>query len=277
MNFKPDKSPGPDGFPARFFQTFWTIMQSEVCAAVHHFFVSDQFSQLINSEVANGRVQLSNIARKANSSICHTFFADDLLVTCKASISNARSLQGIFKTFGEASGLHVNFQKTSVIFSKAVRRRSAILDLLHCKEEKLPLKYLGIPLCSTGLKKFHYNVLMDKILKKLNTWSNNLLSVADVINHIQKLCRDFVWGSKDNLKKLHLMSWDMMCRTKLEGGLGIRKLIDLLKTSQCVLAWNFLLSKDHIWVPWFKHRDLMHLNINFSIGTGNIFNLLADQ
>jgi hypothetical protein len=34
----PLKAPGPDGFPARFFQRHWDIMKKDVVAAVQRFF-----------------------------------------------------------------------------------------------------------------------------------------------------------------------------------------------------------------------------------------------
>ncbi|XP_059629952.1 uncharacterized protein LOC132272900 [Cornus florida] len=263
MNFKPDKAPGPDGFPARFYQSFWSIVQPE----------------LINTSISEGRLTLSNTALKAKSTCCHTFFADDLLITCKASVSNARTLKHIFKIFGDAAGLHINYQKSSVIFSKFARRKRSILNMLQCKDDVFPFKYLGLPLSSTGFRKFHCNALIDKISKKLSHWSTKLLCTAGkakliksvitltclywcsvfqlpiaVINQIQKMCRDFVWGSRENMNKLHLLSWNMICRPKDEGGLGIRKLKDLQVTSQCVLAWDFLLSKDRLWISWFHHK-----------------------
>ncbi|XP_059635422.1 uncharacterized protein LOC132277599 [Cornus florida] len=45
-----------------------------------------------------------------------------------------------------------------------------------------------------------------------------------------------------------------MCRSKTEGGLGIRKLKDLQVAAYYVLAWDFLLSKDRLWVSWFQNR-----------------------
>ncbi|XP_059668736.1 uncharacterized protein LOC132313810 [Cornus florida] len=234
---------------------------------------------LINTSISEGRLTLSNTALKANSICCHTFFADDLLITCKASVTNTRILTHIFKVFGDAAGLRINYQKSSVIFSKFARRKRLILNMLQCKEDVFPFKYLGLPLSSIGFRKFHCNALTDKISKKLSHWSTKLLSTVGkteliksvitptclywcsvfqlpiaVINQIQKMCRDFVWGSRENINKLHLLSWDMMCRPKDEGGLGIRKLKDLQVTSQRVLAWDFLLSKDRLWISWFHHR-----------------------
>ncbi|XP_059629905.1 uncharacterized protein LOC132272840 [Cornus florida] len=176
-----------------------------------------KLSQRLNATVQNGNLELSHTAVKANVDISHTFFADDLLVTCKASIVNARVLSSIFANFGDISGLKISPHKSSIIFSKGVRRKRAVLQLWQCKEECLPLKYLGIPLCSTSIKKAHYVALIDKVKQKVTSWSANLLSITGkvelirtvitplclywcsvfqipvtVLNQIQKVCRDFI-------------------------------------------------------------------------------------
>ncbi|XP_059627650.1 uncharacterized protein LOC132270485 [Cornus florida] len=65
--------------------------------------------------------------------------------------------------------------------------------------------------------------LVDKVGNRINYWCTKLLSVAGK-------------GSTDHSKKLHLMSWDLITRTKGEGGFGLRKLVDIQSASKVVLA-----------------------------------------
>ena len=44
----PLKSPGPDGFAARFYQKAWTIVRSELCAVVLDFLNGGDFHDDIN-------------------------------------------------------------------------------------------------------------------------------------------------------------------------------------------------------------------------------------
>jgi hypothetical protein len=44
----PQKSPGPDGFPVEFYQDNWGELKEEVCAAIHHFFVTGCFDFSVN-------------------------------------------------------------------------------------------------------------------------------------------------------------------------------------------------------------------------------------
>ena len=47
----PLKAPGPDGFPARFYQRNWEILKSDVIEGVLSFFESGQFPEGINDTV----------------------------------------------------------------------------------------------------------------------------------------------------------------------------------------------------------------------------------
>ena len=40
---------------------------------------------------------------------------------------------------------------------------------------------------------------------------------------IDQVCGQFIWGSSDSKRKIHLLSWDRICRREEEGGLGFRK------------------------------------------------------
>ncbi|XP_059629720.1 uncharacterized protein LOC132272631 [Cornus florida] len=247
--------------------------------------VTECLSTFIAKAAQKKNLAVINSIKTFKPHLCHIFFADDLMVACKATIHNARVLASIFKKFEAVTGLQVSPLKSSVIFSRAVKRKSGLLEVLQYKEESFPIKYLGLPLYSTGLKKSHCKDLIDNIANKIFCWNSNLLSVAGklelikavitpifqywcfifdipmaVINQIQKMCRDYLWGSKEHAKKLHLLKWAMITRTKEEGGLGIRKLIDIQVASKCVLVWDFLTSKDRLWISWFKHKYTPNCN-----------------
>lgn len=43
-----------------------------------------------------------------------------------------------------------------------------------------------------------------------------------VLNNTDKIQKNFIWGTNDTTKKLHLLSWSTLTRDKKDGGLGIR-------------------------------------------------------
>ena len=43
-----------------------------------------------------------------------------------------------------------------------------------------------------------------------------------ITQNIDKLCRNFLWGSTEEKKKLHLTSWKKITKPKNEGGLRLQ-------------------------------------------------------
>ena len=43
---------------------------------------------------------------------------------------------------------------------------------------------------------------------------------AKVFTNVDRLSRNFLWGSSENKKKLHLVGWSKITKPKKEGGLG---------------------------------------------------------
>lgn len=55
-------------------------------------------------------------------------------------------------------------------------RRLALRQILDIPESELPVRYLGLPLISTKLTYVDCVVLKDRMLRRIQSWSNKLLS-----------------------------------------------------------------------------------------------------
>lgn len=86
--------------------------------------VTDALSVLISAEVSRGNIKLTRAVQRNNSNIEHLFDADDLLVVYNADVHSVSSISRVFAEFESISGLGVNTDKSVVVFSKAVRRKS---------------------------------------------------------------------------------------------------------------------------------------------------------
>ena len=42
---------------------------------------------------------------------------------------------------------------------------------------------------------------------------------------IENIMRDFLWSGKDGSKRDHLVSWEVCCKSKDDGGLGLGNLV----------------------------------------------------
>lgn len=64
-----------------------------------------------------------------------------------------------------------------------------------------------------------------------------------LITKIDRLQRNFLWGTTDQKRKIHLINWDKCTSPKSEGGLGIQKLIPKNKSIlTCLLSATLILT-----------------------------------
>lgn len=125
--------------------------------------------------------------------------------------------------------------------------------------------YLGMPLLSGRVGKRAYANIVDRIRNKLSAWKAKTLSHAAryvlirsvlsliptyamqttrlpfrLVDEVEKLTRRFFWGDTKNTHRLHWVKWSTICRDKSSGGLGIKRLRDIIK--QCWPSWGGSLS-----------------------------------
>ncbi|CAN1123467.1 Putative ribonuclease H protein At1g65750 [Linum perenne] len=71
---------------------------------------------------------------------------------------------------------------------------------------------------------------------------------------IDRKIRNFVWGSTNDCRKIHLVSWDEVCKPKEHGGLGLKKARDLNMAFMMKLAFLFFKSPNELWVQVLQHK-----------------------
>ena len=118
--------------------------------------------------------------------------------------------------------------------------------------------------------------LVEKIRKRIGTWTGRFLSYArrlQLINsvimslvnlwmeafrlpsgcipEIEKLCSAFLWSGVELNSRKAKVSWKEVCRTKQEGGLGIRSLKEMNVVSILKLLWR-IMSTNSLCVRWIE-------------------------
>jgi hypothetical protein len=187
-------------------------------------------------------------ASRNGPSFSHMFFADDLLLCAEASSSCCTTITRILEDFCLQFGQKVNLSKSKVFFSHNVSPilRHHLCGILGVTSTPNLGKYLGFPLRPNGRSTRDFDFVVEKVQAKLSSWKAKLLSLAGrvilvqsvtfaipayymqnvalpirVCFNLDKLNRDFLWGSTDERKKMHMVIWDKVCRPKELGGLGL--------------------------------------------------------
>lgn len=72
---------------------------------------------------------------------------------------------------------------------------------------------------------------------------------------IESLLSSFLW--KGHMK---VISWDSLCRPKVEGGLGFRRLGDIVNVATTRKLWTILDSDSSLWAQWMRDKNIRTSN-----------------
>jgi hypothetical protein len=200
-------------------------------------------------------------------------YADDTLCIGEATVENLWTLKAVLRGFEMCSGLKVNFYKSCVM---VVNISGDFLGLasnfLHCRAGTTPFKYLGLPVGANPRKLSTWEPMLTVVRNRLGSWGNKYVSLGGrivllnaVLNAIPifylsflkmpkkvwkelvKIQRVFLWAGLTKATKTCWVRWEVICRPKKEGGLGVR---DLRLVNISLLAkwkWKLLSHDIELW------------------------------
>ena len=169
-------------------------------------------------------------ASRSGPSFSHLFFADDLVLFAKANVESYNAIREVLDTFRRCSGQTVSDTKSRVYFSPNIDPddREAFSDMLGFHQTDCLGKYLGFPIKHQGNNNQDFGFVLHRVKSKLAGWKANLLSMAGravliqasssavpaytmqsnllpskVLEGIDRVNRNFLWGSTENKGKMH--------------------------------------------------------------------------
>jgi hypothetical protein len=198
----------------------------------------------------------------------------------------------VLSIFEQLSGLKINFHKSEVFcFGKAKEAEEDYKILFGCDIGSLPFRYLGIPIHFRKLKNSEWKPVEDRFEKKLCCWAGKMLSYGDRLILINSVLTSmpmfmlsfleipvgvrkrldyfrsrFFWQSDGHKKKYRLTKWNVICRPKDQGGLGVEVLE--LKNKSLLSKWLFkLLNEEGMWQEllcnkYLKNKTLSQISAN---------------
>ncbi|XP_060198564.1 uncharacterized protein LOC132627306 [Lycium barbarum] len=177
----------------------------------------------------------------------HLCFANDVLIFSKRDFQTVLLLLRGLKTFSNATGLCTNTTKSNIFsVNMPVQSMQDLIELTGYTKGSLPFRYLGVPMSAKRISKMDCEMLIDKITARIRSWGTRYFSYAgrvllvnsvllhihsywssifllpkQVLKGITALCKNFLWDGKTAINRVTLVAWDLVCRAKREGGLGI--------------------------------------------------------
>jgi hypothetical protein len=151
------------------FQTKKGLRQGDPLSPVLFNIVVDMLAVLVNRAKREGQIG-GVVPHLVEEGLSILQYADDTILFMEHDIEKARNLKFILCAFEELSGLKINFHKSEIFcFGEAKEVEHTYSQLFGCKVGSYPFKYLGIPMQVTKLKNADWNVLLERIEKKLSS------------------------------------------------------------------------------------------------------------
>jgi hypothetical protein len=295
-----------NGEPTSSFNSSRGLRQGDPLSPYLFVLALERLSHFIQDRVNEGRWKPLSFGRGGGPKLYHICFADDLVLVAEANNDQVILIKDALDRFCLNSGQKINFNKSKVFFSRNIVDSDATM-LSHGlgieKTHDLGM-YLGAPMLHQRISRNSYTFIIDKMRKKLSSWKSNNLSFAgrvtlaqfslsciagyvmqttnipaSICEEAEKICRDFIWGSTNQHRKCHLVSWEKICRPKEEGGLGFRNLRILNQAYIHKLAWQMVADPNKLWVQVmrakYKCGFLSTPNITTRSNSSNVWKVIV--
>ncbi|WVZ81058.1 hypothetical protein U9M48_028484 [Paspalum notatum var. saurae] len=215
-----------------------------------------------------------------------SLYADDVVLFLRPVANDIEVLLDILNLFGDASGLPMSVQKSSVLRVQCTEEDMNVTqDNLPCEIHDFPSKYLGIPLslkkykrlcrfslylllcwCISSWPLIFYPGQLRRLIKSEDVLAIDLLPWA--IKAIDKIRRFFLWRGRKEAKVGHrLVAWAQVQQPKELGGLGISNLQTLGWALTMRWLWLQKINPDRPWTLFpfkFLSEEWNYLNENIS-------------
>ncbi|XP_038988045.1 uncharacterized protein LOC120112546 [Phoenix dactylifera] len=262
-----------NGTPSPYFESSIGLRQG--CPLSPYLFIicADILSRSLQRVCASRELEAYTPATGARP-ITHLLFADDCLLLARARTTEARVLRRVVAAYCAASGQRVNFSKSTISFSPSTESgvRQEIRGILQIPEQEGMLTYLGVPITGRRLRVAECSGLVQRVQSRLEGWRASSLSMMGrvtlvravlgslpvylmantvvpktILLRIERLLRDFLWGSYGGGHGVHLVAWEQVCRPTSEGGLGVQSLIERREAFIARHAARFILEPHGLW------------------------------
>jgi hypothetical protein len=228
-----------NGVPGKVFHCKRGLRQGDPLSSLRFVLVADMLQSVVNKAKQQGLLNLP-IPLNCTEDFPIIQYADDTLVILEACGRQLWTLKALLHSFGESTGLKVNYAKSVMVsINTSQEKLQHLARTFNCGT----FTYLGLPLGLSKPKVIDFSALVSRCERRLAATSTFLnqagrlevtnsiftalptfcmstfllqQNVIDQIDKFRKLC---LWRGNDiNAKQRPKAAWPMVCRDKDEGG-----------------------------------------------------------
>eukprot|EP00253_Pinus_taeda_P024433 PITA_24433 len=264
-----------NGAPSDPFAPSRGIRQGDPLSPFLFIILMEGLSRTIAKKKVEGKIQGLKPIRSLWATT-HQQFVDDTMLHGTPTVKEAVAYREILDLFSQASGMEINFSKSTIFFFNTHPAvQSHLARLLGFRISSLPSKYLGAPLTLKPWKKEHWERILANLKKKCSHWTFRALNLADrlvltksvlqaiphyllsllpapkgILQQIRNIQRSFLWSRNGEKKKWALVAWNKLCMSKSRGGLNLVDPEVINRTCGAKLWWRWI---ENPTLPWAKH------------------------
>jgi hypothetical protein len=164
-------------------------------------------------------------------------YADDTMTLIELTDVGIANLKALLLCFENMLGLKINFDKSKVVvIGMAEAAKCRVANMLNCKLEKFPIKYLGLPMRDRPLSVADWGFLTEKVGHHVDPWqglflasvgclelTNSFLSSLPMFAMSMYLLHEathatmdstrarFFWVGVGPKRKYHMVDWATVC------------------------------------------------------------------
>jgi hypothetical protein len=240
--------------------------------------VADMLAILIERAKEDGQIE-GVVPHLVDGGLSILQYADDTIIFMDHDLEKARNLKLILSAFELLSGLKINFHKSELFcFGEAQDDANQYAELFGCGLGSFPISYLGIPIHHRRLTLAEWKIVEERLQIRLSSWKGKLLSLGGrlvlinsvltnmvlymisffqlpkgILHRLDYFRSRFFWQGDSEKKKYRLTKWNVVCRPKNQGGLGIHDLE--VKNKALLGKWLArFLTEDGVWQTLLRRK-----------------------
>jgi hypothetical protein len=160
-----------NGVPGEVIQCKRGVRQGDPLSPLLFVLAADLLQSILNKAKDQNLIKLP-IPLTGSTDFPIIQYADDTLIVMEACSRQLWTLKALLHSFGESTGLRVNYAKSMMVpINTSEAKLTHLAKTFGCATGKLPFTYLGLPLSLTKPKVIYFTPLMNRCERRLATTS----------------------------------------------------------------------------------------------------------
>ena len=143
--------------------------------------VVDVFTKML-IKAANQGIISGLLTDMCEGGIVSLQYADDTILFLQNNLPQATHFKWLLACFEKLSGMKINYNKSDLItMGASEEEKTALARLFCCNIGDFPIKYLGVPLYITKLKREDIQPVVDKMMNRIDGWKGCFLVLGSLL------------------------------------------------------------------------------------------------